>query len=70
MITDDLLIQNSTMQNTQFVIHRTEKANSYEFGKAGNRFKIFFDSTDDLFKQIQSLKALGLLRENEDEDNL
>ena len=52
-----------TEQNTQFVIHRTEKANSYEFGKAGNRFKIFFD-TDNLYDEIcklkKTVKGLGI----------
>ena len=59
-----------TEQNTQFVIHRTEKANSYEFGKAGNRFKIFFDTTEQLNKEIESLRALGLLKDNLSEDDL
>ena len=28
------------------VITRVEKANSYEFGKAGQRFKLYFDTAD------------------------
>jgi hypothetical protein len=39
---------------------KTEKPNSYEFGKAGNRFKLYFDSVADLQKQIKELKESGL----------
>ena len=34
--------------------------NSYEFGKASNRFKLYFKTPEDLKKQIDSLTALGL----------
>ena len=40
-------------------ITRVEKPNSYEFGKAGNRFKIYFADAEDLKKEIDSLRALG-----------
>jgi len=51
-ITDD--------KTTTFVIQRTERPNSYEFGKAGNRFKLYFDTPEDLKAQIDRLIVLGL----------
>jgi hypothetical protein len=47
-------------KSTQYVIQRTEKPSSYEFGKAGNRFKLYFDTPEDLDAQIKKLQALGL----------
>ena len=47
-------------QNTSYVISRSEKANSYEFGKAGNRFKLYFDTPEELKVQIDRLIVLGL----------
>jgi hypothetical protein len=41
-------------------VHETLRANSYEFGKAGNRFKLYFENPADLKKQIDDLIALGL----------
>lgn len=43
------------------VISRTvvEKPNSYEFGKAGNRFKLYFNEPADLKKQMKELQELG-----------
>jgi len=38
-------------------IIRNERANSYEFGKAGNRFKIYFEDAKDLRIKIMDLKA-------------
>ena len=46
-------------EQTVINIQKTEKANSYEFGKAGNRFKLYFDNADDLKSQVDSLRALG-----------
>ena len=42
-----------------------EKPNSYEFGKAGNRFKLYFNTAEDLKKEIQTLVTIGLLSEEE-----
>ena len=56
-ITDD--------KTTTFVIQRTERPNSYEFGKAGNRFKLYFDTPEDLMAQINKLITLGLYVEGE-----
>jgi len=47
------------------VINKTEKPNSYEFGKAGNRFKLYFDEVDDLKSQIIQLKLAGLYNDEE-----
>ena len=52
-----------TDSNTTFVINETPKASSYEFGKAGNRFKIYFDTPENLKSQIDKLKKLGLYQE-------
>jgi len=41
------------------VIFRTEKPNSYEFGRAGDRFKIFFNTPEDLRNQLNELIAMG-----------
>ncbi len=48
---------------TDVIINRTERPNSYEFGKAGNRFKLYFDTTRDLQLQMAALKELGLIDE-------
>ena len=47
------------MEN-QTIITRNERPNSYEFGKSGNRFKLYFDTAADLDKQMKDLQALGL----------
>jgi len=44
----------------QVVISRTERPNSYECGKAGNRFKLYFENVTDLTKQIKALTDAGL----------
>ena len=49
----------------QVIISRKEKPNSFEIGKAGNRFNICFDTAEDLDNQIKSLKALGYMQEAE-----
>lgn len=43
----------------QIVKNVTERPNSYEVGKAGSRWKLYFDSAADLKKQIAELKAAG-----------
>ena len=47
------------------VVTRAEKPNSYEFGKAGNRFKIYYDTAIDLKEHIAMLKANDLIIEDE-----
>lgn len=49
-----------TQENTSFVVNETKRANSYEFGKAGNRFKLYFEDATDLENQINELKNKGL----------
>ena len=53
------------MEEIQRVIHENKKGNSYEFGKAGNRFKIYYSDIEDLKKQIKELRDAGLI-ENEE----
>ena len=40
-------------------IHKTEKANSFETGRAGARFKIFFEDVKGLKKMIDELQVEG-----------
>lgn len=47
------------------VINRTEKPNSYEFGKASARHKIYYNEVGELTTHIALLKDAGLI----DEDN-
>ena len=47
----------------ELMINKTSKPSSYEFGKAGNRFKLYFDDAKDLNEQINELKNLGLYKE-------
>jgi len=42
------------------ILNKTERPNSYEFGKAGDRFKIYFEDAADLKKQLDNLELLGL----------
>ena len=44
----------------QVVINKTEKPNSYEFGKAGNRFKLYFNTVKALKAQLDELETTGL----------
>lgn len=48
------------MVEEQVQIIRKEKANSYEFGKVGDRFKLYFETAEDLKAQIDVLEKLGL----------
>ena len=45
------------------VSHQMEKPNTYEFGKAGNRFKLHFNDAKDLKDQMEELRKLGLIEE-------
>jgi len=49
----------------QLVINKTEKPNSHEFGKPGNRFKIYFDTADDLKDQIKKIKEAVSIKDEE-----
>jgi len=54
-------------ENTSYVVNKNLKANSYEIGSAGKRFKLYFEDIDDLTAQILDLKMAGLLGEGDDE---
>lgn len=47
----------------QIIINKTEKPNSYEIGKTGDRFKLYFSDAEDLASQIKELKDKGLYNE-------
>ena len=47
----------------QVILNKTFRANSYEFGKAGNRFKLYFEDAADLKIQIDNLIQQGLYSE-------
>jgi len=49
----------------ELVINKTEKPNSYEFGKAGARHKIYYSDLDDLQKQLKGLVEAGLAIEED-----
>ena len=42
------------------IVNKTERPNSYEFGKVGNRFKLYFEDVDELKSKINELKLAGL----------
>ena len=48
-------------ENTSYVIHVNERANSYEFGRASNRHKVYYKDIEDLKKQLEGLNSAGLL---------
>ena len=45
---------------TTITINKSEKPNSYEFGKAGNRFKLYFDTPLELRNLIAELNELNI----------
>ena len=47
----------------QEIINKTEKPNSFETGKAGHRFKIYYDQPSDMKKHLKELEEQGLLGE-------
>lgn len=52
---------------TQIQIVRNERANSYEFGKAGDRHKIYYSDIQDLQNQLDSLVTLRIPRDLQSE---
>lgn len=52
----------------QVVVNKTEKPNSFETGKAGSRFKIYFDTANDLKNQVDKLKAAGFEIEQKEKE--
>ena len=51
--------ENGEWQST--VYNRTIAANSYEVGSAGNRFKLYFETAQDLKDKMQELRNAGLM---------
>jgi len=49
-------------QENSIIIKKTDKPNSYEIGKTGNRFKIHYEEPSDLAAHINELKKLGLFK--------
>lgn len=58
--TDNKGIANETGTFQSTVWNHAVAANSYEVGKAGSRFKIYFESVEDLKTKITELKDAGL----------
>ena len=48
---------------TQTIINKTEKPNSFETGPSGSRFKLYFDDAEDLDSQIKQLKLKGFMND-------
>ena len=44
----------------QEIINKTEKPNSYECGKVGNRFKIYYSNVLELKTHLEDLEKAGL----------
>lgn len=61
--TDVVPTPRAGMIETQIHINKHERANSYEFGKAGNRFKLYFEDATDLELKIKELKDAKLYSE-------
>lgn len=49
----------------QTITHVTEKPNSFEVGKIGNRFKIYYGEVKELAEHIAELKKEDLFYEEE-----
>jgi len=47
----------------QVIITRTDKPHSFEWGKAGNRHKIFYGNIPELLEMMKQLKEAGLAEE-------
>lgn len=49
----------SSVVKTEIVVQRVEKPNSYEFGSAGNRHKIYYGEVYELVSYLKDLEAEG-----------
>lgn len=47
--------------NESKVINDNARPNSYEFGKASNRHKIYYDKPEELKELLEALNAMGLI---------
>jgi hypothetical protein len=43
------------------IVHKNEAPNSFKFGPAGARMKLYFETTEELVVKIQELKKCGLI---------
>ena len=57
--TEDVKKENGEYQST--VYNRTVAPNSYEVGTAGNRFKLYFETPQELKDKMQELRDAGLM---------
>jgi len=53
------------MEN-QTITKTTDKPNSYEFGKVGNRFKVYYNEVSELKLHIEKLINCGLYKTEEE----
>ena len=49
-------------QASNVVLNQTDKPNSYEFGPAGQRHKIYYNEIAELIQKIEQLKNAGLVQ--------
>ena len=52
----------------EITLTKVEKPNSYEFGRAGARHKIYYDKPEELKAQIDKLIELGLYSQDENKE--
>jgi len=52
-----------TQDNTTFVVNETPKCNSFEFGKASFRHKVYYKDVAELEHHIAELKEASLFEE-------
>jgi hypothetical protein len=50
-----------SMETQTLIINRNEKPNSYEFGKASNRWKLYFNDAAELKMLMQDLVDKGFI---------
>lgn len=50
--------ENQVNPAVQVIVSRTEKPNSFEFGEAKKRFKIYFDNADDALPLMLDCKKI------------
>lgn len=59
-------IKEPTGEYQSLVYNKTLSANSYEVGKSGDRFKLYFETVEELKAKIAELKAAGFMTEEID----
>ena len=59
-------IKEPTGEYQSLVYNKTLSANSYEVGKSGNRFKLYFETVKELEAKIKELKDAGLMEDEVD----